>query len=70
MKRVGDRTKSITVNARPVPVYVVRGTSGGWDVVIRVDGTYSQYEMAEEVAEELRCHLEFLTEDRLYWGRG
>lgn len=39
-------------------VHVVRSVGGsGWDVVLRIDGTYSDRAMAEEVAEMLRTEV-------------
>jgi hypothetical protein len=52
-------------------VYVVKRGSG-WDVVLRVDGTYHDRANAEDAAVDIRDWVSALTDvgksDRLWWG--
>lgn len=54
-------------------VYPARSASGqGWDVVVRLDGTYSDEAMVKDAAKEIRRVIDSLTDvrhdDRPWWG--
>lgn len=57
-------------------IYAAPSTSGsGWDVVMRIDGTYfgnDAKEMAEEVAKALRDDVRWadVPRDRMIWWEG
>ena len=54
-------------------VRVVPGEAGGWDVVVRFDGTYSDKQMAENAAKGIKEWFESLADipkDRWHMWRG
>jgi hypothetical protein len=54
-------------------VFVVKSPGSGWDVVVRIDGSYSGRGMAEGAAECMRDWITSLIDvekDRRYWWDG
>lgn len=53
-------------------VYVVPSAGSGWDVVVRIDGTYSDRANAKDAAEDIRDWMSHLTDvgktERYWWG--
>ena len=64
------------INERRDFMYVYTAPSArgsGWDVVLRIDGTYADRELADHVAEYLRQRvlaIEGLNKSGIYWMQG
>jgi very-short-patch-repair endonuclease len=53
-------------------VYVVKSRGEGWDVVVRIDGSYHDRSNAEDAAVDIREWMTSLTDvgmtERYWWG--